>query len=128
MRLLLDTHAFLWLSLDDSKLPDRTRDALMDDANRLFLSPASYWELAVKITVGKYRLTRPFEDFVGGTIAGYGMTVLPILPSHAEAVTRLPLHHRDPFDRLLIAQALVERLTVVTADRAFAAYGVPVLW
>src|SRR5438874_10812884 len=105
MRLLLDTHALLWFVLGDPQLSARARALIEDPANEKLVSPASYWELAVKISVGKYALNEPFEDFLRRGILGNGFGVLAIEFQHAAKVATLPFHHRDPFDRLLVAQA-----------------------
>lgn len=128
MRLLLDTHAFLWLSLDDPQLGRRAHDLIADTDNELVLSPASYWELAIKISLGKYRLGEPLDEFVNREVQKNGVTVLPIQPTHAAQVVGLPYHHRDPFDRLLIAQAMVEQLALVSKDAVFDSYGVQREW
>ena len=128
MRLLLDTHAFLWFVRNDSKLSDPARAALAAAENEIMLSPANYWELAIKVQLGKYQLNVPFDEFVAQAIERYDLTILPIKPTHAAVVSGLPNHHRDPFDRLIIAQAMVEQVAVVSADRAFDAYSVGRLW
>jgi PIN domain nuclease of toxin-antitoxin system len=94
----------------------------------MLVSPASYWEIAIKISVGKYSLAVPYEDFFRGAIDDNGFRLLPIEPRHTAALTTLPYHHKDPFDRLLIAQAMVEGVPLVSADSAFDAYGVTRLW
>ncbi len=128
MKLLLDTHTFLWLVEGSPKLSAAARTALADPGNELFLSVASVWELAIKIGNQKLTLNDPLDVFLGKWTAAYQLDVLPVQTAHALAVVRLPDHHRDPFDRMLIAQALVEGMTLVSADRKFAPYGVPILW
>jgi PIN domain nuclease of toxin-antitoxin system len=128
MRLLLDTHAWLWFVLGDESLSPGARALIEDSANEKLVSPASYWELAIKISIGKYALPQPFGQFVLRAIEGQGFSILPVLPSHAEGVCNLPFHHRDPFDRLLIAQTLTERLSLVSDDVQMDAYGVQRLW
>ncbi len=128
MKLLLDTHALLWFALDDPQL-SRAADALIKDpGNEVWVSPASYWEIAIKMSVGKYSLTVPHQVFFEGAIADNGFTILPIEPRHSAAVVTLPHHHRDPFDRMVIAQAIVEAMAVVGTDAAFDAYPVRRLW
>jgi PIN domain nuclease of toxin-antitoxin system len=128
MKLLLDTHAFLGFILNDPKL-SRTAAALMaDPANELFISPATYWEIAIKVSLGKYALPGPFGDLMDDPLARNSLTVLPITVAHAAVVAGLPFHHRDPFDRLLAAQALAEGIALVSADAVFDAYGVARLW
>jgi PIN domain nuclease of toxin-antitoxin system len=123
-RLLVDTHALLrWLA-DDPGLSTTARDALADPANDVRVSTASVWEIAIKRALDK--LTAP--DDLPEHIEAAGFDWLPIGAEHAWRVRELPPHHRDPFDRLLVAQALVERMPVVTSDARFAAYGVDTRW
>jgi PIN domain nuclease of toxin-antitoxin system len=122
--MLVDTHAVLWWLTDDPALPATARAAISDPSGERFVSIASLWEIAIKCSIGK--LTT--EEDLPAIIAEEGFAWLSVSPAHAWEVRALPLHHRDPFDRLLIAQALTERLPVVTADRRFAAYGVDVRW
>lgn len=128
MDTLLDTHTLLWHYLDDPKLSAQARAVVTDPANRMFVSPASHWEVAIKVSTGKYTLTVPFAQFVQEAIFDNGFDILPIEPRHTELVSRLPRHHNDPFDRLLIAQALADGLAVVSVDPAFDPYGVRRLW
>ncbi len=128
MNILLDTQAFLWFDRADSKLSAIAKRAIEDPANEKFISPASYWELAIKISVGKYALTEPYQDFLNRAIDGNGFIVLPIHWRHTGQLTNMPFHHRDPFDRLIIAQALVERMPIVSNDTLFDPYGVQRLW
>jgi PIN domain nuclease of toxin-antitoxin system len=130
VKLLLDTHTLLWMSLDDSQLSENARELLADLTNDLFISPASYWEIAIKISLGKYQLTEPLDVFVDREIANNDIAVLPIKTQHAQFLTTLPFprDHKDPFDRLLIAQATVEQMGIVSKDGKFDAYGVKRLW
>ena len=128
MRLLLDTHAFLWMSLDDPQLSRPAHDLIADTDNELLLSPASYWELAIKVSLGKYRLAEPLDEFVNREVQRNGVTILPIQPAHAARVAGLPFHHRDPFDRLLIAQAMIDQAALVSKDTVFDNYGVQREW
>lgn len=128
MRLLLDTHAWLWFVLGDNSLTPAARSAIEDAQNEKLISAASYWELAIKASLGKFRLPRPYADFIDHAIRGQGFSVLPIAASHATIVSELPFHHRDPFDRLLVAQALAENIHLVSADATFDRYGVRRLW
>ena len=124
MRLLLDTHAALWWLSDDTRLGDEAARQLSDDTNQVLLSAAIAWEVAIKRSLGK--LNAP-ADFAATMLSG-GVQALPVTVDHAAAVEQLPWHHRDPFDRMLVAQAQVERATLVSGDPALAAYGVPVVW
>ena len=128
MRILLDTHALLWFLLDDPKLSRTARDVIADGENRLEISPASYWEIAIKISLGKYLLPEPLGAFMDRELADNEMRILPILPRHVAVLTDLPFHHKDPFDRLIIAQAMVEGIPVVSSDGAFDAYPVQRVW
>ncbi len=100
----------------------------MEAANAKFISPASHWEIAIKISTGKYTLQQPFDVFFVQALARTGFQVLPIEIHHTAVLTTMPFHHRDPFDRLLAAQAVSESMAVVSADDAFEPYGVTRLW
>jgi PIN domain nuclease of toxin-antitoxin system len=128
MRLLLDTHAFLWFVLGDPRLVQTARDRIFDPAKVKLVSPASYWEIAIKISLGKYTLNEPYETFMQRGIFGNSFSILPVEPKHTAALTTLPFHHRDPFDRLLVAQALVEQIPVLSTDAALDPYGITRLW
>lgn len=121
MRLLLDTHAFVWW--DRGEITPSARDLIIA-ADDVFVSAVSAWEIAIKVALKKMRATAPLAD----AIADYGFAELPITVRHADAVRNLPAHHTDPFDRLLIAQARLEGLTIVTTDRKFEPYRVVVQW
>jgi PIN domain nuclease of toxin-antitoxin system len=128
MRLLLDTHTFLWFVANDPKLSARAKVLIGDPANRIEISPASYWEIAIKVSLGKLSLHAPYPAFMQRAIAGNRFTVLAVEPQHTAALIGLPFHHRDPFDRLLICQALVEQIPVVSADSTFDLYQVSRHW
>ena len=128
MRILLDTQALLWYLLNDNKLSTKADALISEPANQILVSPASYWEIAIKISLDKYKLPEPFEAFMEREITGNDFVIIPIAISHAAALTRLPFFHRDPFDRLILAQALVERVPVISIDEAFDASGVERLW
>ena len=128
MKLLLDTHTFLWLVEGSPNLSAAAQAALADPAHDLYLSVASVWELAIKTGSKKLTLSDPLDVFVGKWTVTYQTTLLPVDTQHALAVVGLPDHHRDPFDRMLIAQAQVEGMTLVSADAKFAPYPVPILW
>lgn len=134
MRLLLDTHAWLWFHLGDPQLSKTATDHVLDPANTIFVSPASLWEIAIKISLGKYVLNIPYAQFMHDSIAGHGFQLLDITPRHTEVVATLPFPviggtpHRDPFDRLLVAQATAEGMSLVSNDGKLPAYGVPVVW
>ena len=122
MTLLLDTHAFLWLVAGDDRLPPSVR-ALVGTADRLTLSAASVWEAETKRAAGRLRVG-PVADAARRT----GIPVLAVTAEHAHAAAHLPLHHRDPFDRMLMAQAMLEDLVLVSKDQAVRQYGVPTAW
>ncbi len=130
MNLLLDTHTFLWFAgrQQSALLPQATRDVLEDGTNTLLLSIASVWELAIKVSIGKMQLTESVADLVQFQQINSGIQLQPITVPHLDLIERLPFHHKDPFDRLLIAQSQVENLTVVSIDAAFDQYGVKRLW
>ncbi|MCZ2341717.1 MAG: type II toxin-antitoxin system VapC family toxin [Bacteroidales bacterium] len=117
-----------WYIEGDAKLSIAAQSVIQDASNEVFISPASYWEIAIKVSVGKWTLNRPYEEFINLGLNQYGFQVLPILPTHTVRLTNMTYHHRDPFDRLLIAQALSENIPIVSADSQFDAYGVQRLW
>lgn len=123
MRLLLDSNALIWAYERPSELSRPARIAIEDTANERFVSMASLWEIAVKASIGKLSLA----DDLARAVDHLALVPLSIQLEHVLRVQKLPLHHRDPFDRMMIAQAIEEGLTIVTRDRAFRAYGVPLL-
>jgi PIN domain nuclease of toxin-antitoxin system len=125
---LLDTQALLWFAHDDPQLSAPARAVIMDPANIMRVSPASYWETALKISVNKYSLALLFEDFMRLAIEGNGFQYLHIEPRHVSRLITLPYHHRDPFDRLLVAQALVENVTLISNDTVLDQYGITRIW
>lgn len=131
MNLLLDTHTFLWHADGDPQLSRHAATLLTDPANDLFLSVASVWDIAIKVNIGKLKLSTPYPVYVADAVRGYGLTVLPVTLDDCERYTLLPFpltNHRDPFDRMLIAQSLRLGFPVVGADANFDAYGVTRLW
>jgi PIN domain nuclease of toxin-antitoxin system len=124
----MDTHAFLWFVLGDPLLSNEARRHIEDPGNEKLVSPASYWEIAIKIRLNKYTLSQPYEEFMQKGIVDNGFVILPIEPKHTAVLTSLPFHHRDPFDRLIIAQAMVEQIPVISRDAVFAAYSVTRIW
>ena len=127
MRLLLDTHAFLWFVAGDERLSHRARRAMEDDEAELFLSVASIWEMAIKSSLHRLNLPAPIATYVAEKIEN-GFRMLSVDWDHAAEVETLPLHHRDPFDRLLIVQAAMEKMPIVTADPVFHIYKTNVIW
>jgi len=122
-KLLLDTHVFLWWRANDPLLQEAA-SSVISDANIVFVSAATAWEAAIKAALGRLEL----PDSVESGVEDSGFEKLPITFSHAEAAAALPAHHHDPFDRMLVAQAATEGLTLVTHDRKLKAYDVPILW
>lgn len=127
MKLLLDTHIFLWLNDTPEKLSDAVRQACEDMENSLYLSMASIWEIQIKQQLGKLQLGASWRQMVKIQQQDNGLLVLPIELAHIEALNELPAVHRDPFDRLLIAQAMREAMTIVTVDGYFADYPVSII-
>lgn len=128
MKLLLDTHSFIYYVDRPDALPSAARTAMEDSSNELFLSLVSPWEMQIKSTLGKLQLSRPASEIVQAELDRSAMQLLPITLHHIDALARLPNHHRDPFDRLLVAQAIHDGLTLVSSDQAIAMYAAPVLW
>ena len=128
MRYLLDTHVLLWGLADDPRLSKRVRTLLLDDENTLYFSAASTWELAVKCSLGRLRFSAPLETYLPSKLASEGIEPLSVSTEHAARTERLPWHHRDPFDRLLIAQAQIESLDLVSSDKALRGYDVKLVW
>ncbi len=128
MRLLLDTHVWIWWLTDPDRLSHPAGRALRDPDSQLFLSPASTWELMVKSTAGRITVSESVEALVEEAIAASGVQPLPIEHRHALQLRQLPAHHRDPFDRMLVAQARSDSLILVTGDQQLTAYEVETLW
>ena len=130
MKVLLDTHALLWYTLADTRLSATARSMILDPSNEVLMSPASYWEIAIKVSLGKYILNQPYDDFIDACLNRYGFVILPVEPRHTSRVVILPQFkdHKDPFDRLLVAQALTEDIPIVSVDDKLDDYGVTRLW
>lgn len=128
MKLLLDTHAFLWWVEGTPALGRRARTAVANPDNEVFFSIASCWELSIKLSLGKLRLTQRLDRFIPEQLSVNGFSLLSVELRHVLGVADLPFHHRDPFDRLLAAQALQDQLAIVTTDRVFRTYGVRIVW
>jgi len=128
LKLLLDTHTLLWFALADPQLSGTARSLIMDPANEKLVSPASYWEIAIKISIKRYALSKPYEVFMQEAIDKNDFGYLHIEPKHTARLTALPFHHKDPFDRLLVAQAIVEGNPIISNDTALDAYGITRLW
>ncbi len=130
MRHLLDTHALLWYVLGDPQLSATAERTIRDPANEILVSPASFWEIAIKVSIGKYALSGTHEQFVDDCLGPHRLTLLPVSPAHTSRVAGLPhfRHHKDPFDRMLVAQVLSEGIPIISADDKLDAYGVIRIW
>ena len=130
MNLLLDTHSLLWYGLNDPKLSVVARRLILDPQNIVLLSPVSFWEIAIKVSIGKLALHHPFEEFIDLCLVQNGFKILPIEPRHTARVITLgfPSNHKDPFDRLLVSQAIVEQVPIVSDDPHLDAYPIQRLW
>ena len=128
MRLLLDTHAFLWWIRDAAELSNKARKHISNPGNECLLSLASVWEIAIKASLGKLRIDRSLDQFIPEQLSANGFKPLEIGFRHIVLVNTMPFHHKDPFDRLLAAQAKEEGLPIVSADPIFAKYGVKQIW
>jgi len=127
MNLLADTHAMLWFVGNDPQLSAAARAAMADPSNSVAVSVASFWEVAVKVSIGKLFLPVPLQELINA-VAGYEMTVEAILPWHTVGLSVLPFHHKDPFDRMIAVQALAGGFDLISKDAIFDAYGVTRLW
>jgi len=128
MKVVLDTQAFLWWVMDEAALSSRARQLIQDGASVLYLSAASAWEISIKASLGKLKLSDEPGKVITEQMAANGIHPLPIQVSHALHVYGLPPHHRDPFDRMLVAQSQLEDLPIVTPDERIAQYGVQTVW
>lgn len=128
MRFLLDTHTFIWFIRDDPQLSITAKTLIEDSTNILYLSSASVWEMAIKTSLGKLDSPPSFADAVNQQLNENNILLLDIRVEHAGRVATLPFHHRDPFDRLIIAQSLSDDLPIIGKDEVFDAYGVKRYW
>ncbi|MFB2922350.1 type II toxin-antitoxin system VapC family toxin [Aerosakkonema funiforme] len=128
MKLLLDTHTFIWYVMDNPKLSATVRVMIDDGNNELLLSIASIWEMAVKQSIGKLNFGLPFRMFIEQQLSSNSIELLNINLAHIDIIASLPLHHRDPFDRLIIAQAMVENIPILSADTIFDSYPIQRRW
>jgi len=125
---LLDTHTLLWIAENNPKLSPVALAFINDPANDLALSAATVWEIAVKVRTGKLALIKPYVDFINDAFTFLRLRLLPVNVTYAAVLTTLPLHHRDPFDRLMIAQAMTDQMAILSADAAFDAYPITRIW
>lgn len=128
MKYLLDTHTFLWWNMEDAQLSALAREILMDGSNEIFLSAASAWEIAIKAARGRLILPEDPTRYVSSRLSLHGFQALPIQIHHAVQVYKLPMHHADPFDRLLIAQSQSESIPLISIDEEIRKYDVEVVW
>jgi len=128
VKILLDTHAFLWFVMDSSKISKRATSLIESTENEVYLSVASIWEMAIKVSIGKLRIDESFEDFIMPELESNQFSLLNIEVRHLGKVVNLPFHHRDPFDRLLAAQSLTMNMPILSRDTAFDLYDVERLW
>ncbi|HKF56100.1 MAG TPA: type II toxin-antitoxin system VapC family toxin [Blastocatellia bacterium] len=128
MRLLMDSHALIWYVDQDNLLSPPAHAAISDAANDLLFSAGSIWEISIKVGLGKLALSLPFSHWMASAISDLGLTVLPITVQYAAVQAGLPRHHGDPFDRLLVAHALVEDVAIVSADDIMDLYGIRRIW
>lgn len=128
MSLLLDTHALLWFVLDEPRLSHTARARIIETDDAVFVSPASLWEIAIKIALGKYSIPGPVEEFWTRQMSLNSFSLLPITLAHTARIVDLYPVHRDPFDRLLVAQALEERIPIVSSDKVLDESGVVRIW
>jgi PIN domain nuclease of toxin-antitoxin system len=127
VRILLDTQVWIWMRVAPRRLSAKAREILIEEENELLLSAASPWEIAIKVAAGKLRLPSSVEDFVATRMAQTRVTPMPITHLHAIESAALPMHHRDPFDRVLIAQARIEGVPLMTSDKTFRSYAVELI-
>ena len=128
MRLLLDTHTFIWYVTDNPKLSAHVKLLIEDENNEKLISIASIWEMAIKHSIGRLNFSLPFMEFVGQQLTVSNIGLLEINLQHIEVVASLPLHHRDPFDRLIIAQSMAQQIPLLSVDAIFDAYAIARVW
>ena len=128
MTLLLDTHSFLWFWWDDPHLSETAKQAICDPANRKLVSTASCWEIAIKVSLKKLDLGAPYRGFIHQHMVRNNFELLQITDEHLAGLVDLPFHHKDPFDRMLVAQSLYEQIPLVSADPQLDAYGLTRIW
>ena len=128
MRVLLDSHTLIWAGDDPARISVPAMDVMRNPANELFISVVTIWEIAIKVTVGKLPLSLPYRQWLDKAFVDQRLSLLAITLDHTERQVSLPFHHRDPFDRLIAAQAIVEEMPLVSADTIFDAYGVNRIW
>jgi PIN domain nuclease of toxin-antitoxin system len=128
VKLLLDTQCWLWWFSQPEKLNQETIELIASEKTEIWFSVASVWEIGIKVAIGKLQLPEPVDDYISSGMSQLGTRSLEITASHALRAASLPLHHRDPFDRMLIAQAQIENMTIMSADSMFNQYQVSLIW
>ncbi len=128
MKILLDTHAFLWLMKNDLRLSPVAKTTFLDPKNEMYLSLASVWEIAIKSSLNKLKLPLPVNDYIDSRTHRYGIYLQEITMDYIALVEKLPFHHRDPFDRLIIAQGIFEKIPILTNDSKFTLYSIQTIW
>ncbi|MBN3963051.1 type II toxin-antitoxin system VapC family toxin [Nostoc sp. NMS8] len=128
MRLLLDTHTFLWFIEGSFNLSETAKNLIEDQENQRFLSIGSLWEISIKVSIDKLKLEMTFSELVKQQVYGNAIELLEIRPEHLDELAKLPFYHKDPFDRLIISQSLVESIPIITKDSVFESYPVQILW
>jgi len=128
VRYLLDAHSLIWYVDQDHRLSPASHAAITDPNNELLLSAGTIWEIALKLALKKLSLSMPFRQWMNKAISDLGLALLPVTVEYADVLVGLPQHHRDPFDRLLVAQAMVENVGIISADAVFDQYGVSRVW
>ncbi len=128
MKYLIDTHTLLWIVSDDKKLSKKAKSLYLDFSNEIYLSKASVWEISIKVSLGKLKLNSRLEDFISDHILNNNIKLVDIELTHIIAIESLPFYHRDPFDRLIISQAMCDKFQIISADEAFDDYPIKRLW
>lgn len=128
MKLLLDTHTFLWFINGSPKLSDHARTLIADLENTRFLSVASLWEMSIKVSLGKLKVVLSFPELIQREVYGNAIELLQIEPEHLDVLATLPFYHKDPFDRLIVAQSMVEDIPIISTDAALSMYSVQLVW
>ena len=128
MKCLLDTHVLLWILSDDKRLSVNAKNKFLDPKNMIYLSVASIWEMSIKISLKKLKLKTSLEKIIDDYVIGNDINLLSIESSHIYPLQKLPFHHRDPFDRLIVCQAIYEKMPIITSDKNFDLYSVERIW
>ena len=128
MKYLLDTHAFIWIVEDDQNLSDKVKKIFLNSSNDIYLSAASLWEIAIKISLKKLKLENSLSAFIDKHAVENNILILDVQSNHVMPLERLPFHHKDPFDRLLVCQCIQEKMNILSRDKIFDKYGIKRIW